>query len=60
MASRNMPKGEGHGQDRQPESQRDANEADAKRGIAGRNDGRTATCKDQPERAEHLGNGAFE
>ncbi len=60
MAPRHMPNGERHREYSKPEGKRDTNKADTKCWIAGRDHRRATASEHKPERAEHLGNGAFE
>src|SRR6185369_5566432 len=51
--------GEGHGQKREAESQRHADEADAQRREGGGEDGAAAAAEDEPEGTEELGGQAL-
>jgi hypothetical protein len=52
VAAGNVADRVGHGEDRKPEGERDANEADADLGKGGGKDGAAAASQNEPEGAE--------
>ena len=56
MAAGDMADGEGHGQHRQAEGQRDADETDAQFGIGRGQHGRAASAQHQPGRSDEFRN----